>query len=140
MTEETEENEIFDGGEFVFTKRPDGTVVGGGYKIDSMFLNEDLPPMTTFNTDLKQEGGKVSTPFENLAVPAGLFFINSRVPKKYLNRENQEHYNYKSHEAVPDDIMDKLFSLVEVDKKRKRQTRKTHSKLKKTTNKTRRQK
>ena len=119
---------IFGGDEFVFTTKG-GEVVGGGYKINSFFLQGGESPMVTINTG-DQTGGKVSSPFENLAVPAGLFYVNMRVPKKYVDRDSEEHY--KPHETISDDMIDKLYSLVEVDKKRKRKTRKHHIKQDKT--------
>jgi hypothetical protein len=129
MADETNtDNELFGGDDFVFTTKG-GEFVGGGYKIKSFFLQEGSSPMVTIN-DGNQTGGKVSSPFENLAVPAGLFYVNMRVPKKYVDRDSEEHY--KSHETISDDIIDKLYSLVEVDKKRKRKTRKHHIKQTKT--------
>ena len=74
-------SDLFDGGDFVFTENSKGEVVGGGYKIQSFFLQGGISPMTTYN-ESPLLGGKVSAPFENLAVPAGLFYINMRVPKK----------------------------------------------------------
>ena len=124
---------IFDGDDFVFTTKG-GEFVGGGYKIKSFFLQGGESPMVTINTG-DQAGGKVSSPFENLAVPAGLFYVNMRVPKK--DTDKNEHY-YKQHEVLSDDMVDKLFGLVEADKKRKRKTRKHTNKLDK--NKTRRHK
>jgi hypothetical protein len=121
----SEEYDLFDGGEFVFTTNKEGEVVGGGYKIKSAFLQGGIAPMTTLNTS-EQNGGKVSSPFENLAVPAGLFYVNMRVPKKYIDKDSEEHY--KPHETISDDMIDKLYALVEVDKKRKRKTRKHHTK------------
>lgn len=132
-TLDNENIEIFDGGDFVFTERTtdDGKkeIMSGGYKIKSLFLQGGNPIITTINS-YKQNGGKVSSPFENLAVPAGLFYVNMRVPKKDFNRETQEHF--KPHETISDDLIDKLYSLVEVDKKRKRKTRKHHIKTNKT--------
>jgi len=125
--------EIFDGNDFVFTQKTgdDGKIeiIGGGYKIKSLFLQGGTSIMSTIN-NAQQNGGKVSSPFENLAVPAGLFYVNMRVPKKDLNRETQQHY--KPHETISDDMIDKLYSLVEVDKKRKRKTRKHDNKTNKT--------
>lgn len=135
MTEKIEDNELFEADDFVFTKDGEGNVVGGGYKIKSYFLQGGLSPMTTYNKN-DQEGGKVSSPFENLAVPAGLFYVSMRVPKKDIERGSE--HPYKSHQMVSDEMMDKLFELVEVDKKRKRKTRKHHIKQDKT--KTRRHK
>jgi hypothetical protein len=124
---EKETDSIFNGGEFVFTKKTDKygktEVVGGGYKINSIFLENDIPVLQTMNTDdNEQNGGKVSSPFENLAVPAGLFYINQRVPKRNIDKDDFD--LYKKHETLSDDMFDKLFGLVEADKKKQRKTRK----------------
>ena len=129
MIDNTNEETIFNGGDLVFTQNSDGTMIGGGYKITSSLLEGGMPAMLTVNTE-DQSGGKVSSPFENLAVPAGLFYVNMRVPKKYVEKDTEEHY--KPHETISDDMIDKLYSLVEVDKKRKRKTRKHHIKQNKT--------
>lgn len=116
-----EELQAFGDDEFVFTQDANKKIVGGGYKVNSLFLQGGLPPLTTFNTaDQNQDGGKVSSPFENLAVPAGLFYINQRVPK-YGDKED---HHYKKHETISDDMIDKLYSLVNADKKKQRKTRK----------------
>lgn len=119
------EYELFGGDDFVFTQDSNKNIVGGGYKVDSFFLQNQIPLMTTINgenlNDSEQTGGKhVSSPFENLAVPAGLFFINQRVQKPRVSIEE----GYKPHETASDDVMDKLFAMVEMDKKKKRKTRK----------------
>ena len=118
--------------EFVLTRTINGDgetqFVGGGYKVNSFFLQGGTPIMTTYNNSPSdQSGGKVSSPFENLAVPAGLFFINQRIPKNYLDEDitTDKKYNaYTKHETVSDDMIDKLFGLVDADKKRKRKTKK----------------
>jgi hypothetical protein len=111
-------NNIFNGGEFVLTQDSNGEFVGGGYKIISSFLQGGQPIMTTLN-DKEQDGGNVSSPFENLAVPAGLFYINTKISK---NENFNEHFNDRK--TAPDDMIDKLYALVEYDKKRKRKTKK----------------
>ena len=142
---DTYNDELFNGGDFVFNRMIDeetgeSTIVGGGYKINSFFLQSGLPAMTTLNspqqtdgkvtdgkvtdgkgTDGNITGGKVSSPFENLAVPAGLFYINQRVPKNDLYKPD---HHYKEHEMLSDDMIDKLFGLVEADNKKKRKSRK----------------
>lgn len=133
MTElETNNDPIFDKEDFVLIEKTNENgekqYVGGGYIVKSFFMEKQTPILTTFNTP-EQHGGKVSSPFENLAVPAGLFYINQRVPKNSTNN-NQEHY-YKKHEPISDDIMDKLFGLVEANKKQSRKTRKRISKTNK---------
>jgi len=123
---DTYTDELFNGGDFVFNRMIDeGTgesiIVGGGYKINSFFLQSGLPAMTTLNSQ-EQTGGKVSSPFENLAVPAGLFYINQRVPKNDLYKPD---HHYKEHEMLSDDMIDKLFGLVEADNKKNKKNRKT---------------
>ena len=126
------ENEtMFGGDDFVFTrnidpKTGDSIIIGGGYKVNSFFLKDGMPIITTFN-NLEQSGGsdKVSSFFENLAVPAGLFYINQQHPKDYVhNEKDKTKYNYNKHETISDDMIDKLFGLIEVNKKQQRKTRK----------------
>jgi hypothetical protein len=129
IIDNTENNmiEYFNGGDFVFTKSG-GEFVGGGYKINSIFLEDNIPIMTTYNKSV-QTGEKVSCQFENLAVPAGLFYINTKVPKRDIDISSDiSSDKYFNHKMAPDEMMDKLFSLIEFDKKRKRKTRKNNVK------------
>ena len=136
--QDNEHEEIFDNGDFVFVEKTkengEKEFIGGGYKINSFFMKEGISPITTYNTS-DQSGGKVSSPFENLAVPAGLFYVNMKIPKKDINGVSQ----YKEHDMLSDDIMDKLYSLVEVDKKKRRKTRKLVKPLSLNKTKTRKQ-
>jgi hypothetical protein len=123
-----------------FTEDGQTKFVGGGYTVNSFLLEKDISPMNTINgdlkqSDLKQNGGKMSSPFENLAVPAGLYFINQKLPKRMYN-ENDNNNLYKNHETISDDIMDKLFGLVNGDNKKRKATRKHN--VKTNTKKTRR--
>ena len=124
-TESTESTEsLFDGGEFVLMQNEGKEIVGGGYKINSFFLKEGKSPITTYNNP-NQDGDNVSCQFDNFAVPAGLFLL--RVPSSNKNIDMPEPY-YRPHEMASDDLMDKLFGLVEKNKKDKRKTRKHHIK------------
>jgi hypothetical protein len=112
-----------DNSEFVFTQTidEDGNkiIIGGGYKINSFFLKEDQPIMTTYNNPedtSDQHGGKrVSTSFENLAVPAGVFYIDQKIAKV----DNMKTNFNDNHNMLPEDIYDKLLALVQpIQKKR----------------------
>jgi hypothetical protein len=124
--EEDYSNDIFNKSEFVMMRSIDddgqSKFISGGYKVNSYFLENGIPPLTTMNNE-SQEGGKISSPFENLAVPAGLFYINQRVPKYEDDKKEKDHY-YQNHETISDDMIDKLFGLVESNKKQNRKTRK----------------
>jgi hypothetical protein len=127
-TEDTLNSSLFDGGEFVLMQNDDKEIVGGGYKINSFFLKEGKSPITTYNNP-NQNGDQVSCQFENFAVPAGLFLL--RVPNNNKYIETQQQY-YQPHEMASDDLIDKLFGLVETKKRDQRKTRKHNIKLHKT--------
>jgi hypothetical protein len=105
--------------DLIFYKEND-KIMSGGYSIDSFLLQQGKSPMQTLNNLTQIGGEKVSSPFENLAVPAGIFYINQKIPKSEYSQTNKG----INHLTLPDDIHDKLFALVEIDKKRKRQTKK----------------
>lgn len=101
-------------------------IMSGGYSVDSYLLKNGLSPMQTFSTlegDGNQDGGKKQGPrkpssiFENLAVPAGLFFSNQNT--------SQDNYGNKTkcmeHKMLPDNIFDEFMKMIEIDKHRKRQ-------------------
>jgi len=109
----------FTGEDLVFYKE-NNQIMSGGYSIDSILLKEGIAPMTTFNDSLS--GGrkeKVSNLFENLAVPAGLLYIQQK-PKF-----NEHNYDEScDHCVLSDDIHDKLFALIELHKPKKQKTKK----------------
>lgn len=111
--------------DLIFYKDGNGNIMSGGYSVESRMLEEGISPMRTLN--LEQTGGKdkkgtkVSNGFENLAVPAGLYYITQPQSKP----KNKEVHNYdKEHKPLSDDIFDKLYEMIEYDNKRKRKTRK----------------
>ena len=121
-------NNILNGADFVIIQNAGGEFISGGYKIMSSLLTGGQPVMTTLNggnqeqeQEQEQDGGKVSSPFENLAVPAGLFYINTRI-KKNNDINLDEHYNNRK--TAPDEMIDKLYALIQFDKKRKSKTKK----------------
>jgi len=111
---------ILKNNELIFYKNSAGGIMSGGYDVESHMLRGGIRPMQTFNS--MQQGGKetkVSSSFENIAVPAGLYYIAQP------NRKNKEQKNYeKEHEPLSDDIFDKLYQMIEYDDKKKRKTKK----------------
>jgi hypothetical protein len=105
--------------DLIFYKNADGNIMSGGYNVESHMLQNGISPMKTLN--LSQYGGKddkVSSSFENMAVPAGLYYITQP------NHKKKEQMNYKKeHVALSDDIFDKLYAMIEYDDKKKRKTR-----------------
>lgn len=108
--------------ELIFYKEND-QIKSGGYSIKSALLNSNMSPMMTMNSFSMGGGEKVSEPFENLAVPAGLFFINQKVPVT----KHTEHW--EDRKMIPDDLYDKLFDLIKFDKHGRKKEKKTRKQI-----------
>lgn len=120
----------FSGEDLIFYKEND-KIMSGGYLINSILLNQGLPAMTTLNQNYY--GGhleKVSSIFENLAVPAGLFYMNTKTEII----KNQPLDDEIEHVPLSDDLHDQLFALIEM-KPIKKNTRKKSILKQKTSNK-----
>ena len=107
--------------DFLFYKAGD-VIMSGGYSIDSLLLKEGISPMQTFNSlengNNQMGGNKASNIFENLAVPAGLLYINKKNIGSYSSLSD-----YKETKMLPDNIFDEFMNMIEIDK-RKKKTRK----------------
>jgi hypothetical protein len=87
--------------DFIFNVDKDGNIKSSGYLVNSFLLNSGLPVMMTLNNENQFGGRNISSSFENLAVPAGLFYIN--LPKKQFE---DIHY---THDPISDELYDKLL-------------------------------
>ena len=95
-------------------------IMSGGYSVDSFLLKQGLSPMQTFGSlEGSQLGGgkQVSSIFENLAVPAGLFFSNQKPTQDNYGNKTK----YMDHKMLPDNIFDEFIKMIEIDKHKKRQ-------------------
>ena len=123
--------------DLIFYKDGNGKIMSGGYSVESRMLQDGISPMRTLN--LEQLGGKdkkeskVSNGFENLAVPAGLYYITQ--PQSKTKYKEQNSYN-KEHTPLSDDIFDKLYEMIEYIEKKKRKTKKQNLNVDKNKNKT----
>ena len=114
--------------DLVFYKEGEN-VMSGGYKLNSIFLQNGVSPMQTNNINngkkrnkgLESEEEKnlsldkeVSSLFNDLVIPVGLFLNNSK-----LFPENKLPFReYEEHTMISDDIFDKLFKMVEYDSRK----------------------
>tara|TARA_B100000963_G_C22637723_1_gene678517 strand:- start:5872 stop:6273 length:402 start_codon:yes stop_codon:yes gene_type:complete len=105
-------------------------VMSGGYKIDNLFLQNNISPFKTDNSN-NQEGGNISSIFSNLAVPTGLLLLQQNTNKKTFSNM----YNKQNSEVIESSLYDKLLGIasgkkekkVKPEKKRKTRTKKTSS-------------
>ena len=83
----------------------DGKIMAGGYSVNSILLNDQQPALY----QQQQEGGKgtkkVSDRFKNLAVPAGLLYINDN------SSDNSQINNNESNAIINDALYEKLLHL-----------------------------
>ena len=113
--------------DLIFYKEGD-QIKSVGYSINSILLQNGMSPMKTFNTSKQIGGDNISSDFEELAVPSGLSYISQKKSSSELFSGGAlKHNPSDEREMLSDDIYDKLFGLVEYDKKQKRKTRKHRS-------------
>ena len=112
--------------EFVLNKNADGTYKGGGYDINSILLHEGISPIITYNdadnykmsSVNTQHGGGfanvnlVSKLFDNLAVPAGLLYLQQSV------KPTNKLLNLQTNNTIENTLYDKLVSLVHTSSKK----------------------
>jgi len=111
---------------FYQEQRGDNNIImSGGYSVDSFLLKQGLSPMQTFGAleggqsgGKQSDGNKPSSIFENLAVPAGLFYINQKPTQDAYSNSKQK---CMDHKMLPDNIFDEFIKMIEIDKHRKRQ-------------------
>lgn len=117
---------IFNNEDLIFSKNPDGEIMSSGYRVNSILLQKGIPIMKTMKK--LQQGGEeddagthenLFTDFDNYVIPAGITYITE---KKTSDLYGGGKYD-DQHIMLPDDIYDKLFHLIEYDKKQKRKTR-----------------
>jgi hypothetical protein len=88
----------------------DGKIMAGGYSVNSILLNGQRPAM------YQKEGGKsknekVSDRFKNLAVPAGLLYINESVSENTKINDAKINDAIINDAIINDDLYEKLLHL-----------------------------
>ena len=109
---------------FVFL-REGNKVMAGGYEIDNKIMRGGMPAIS----NIKKGGGSLDT----LAVPAGLFLLQQHAttgPSPFILTQEDA-------SVIPDNLYDKLLSLMTTGEKKKRLTRRSKSKGKRKTRKRR---
>ena len=108
--------------DFVYTRDEDGNVQSGGYKIESLLLEKGIP-IKPSSQQIKQKGGGVANILADLAVPAGLLYMQQNVTK---------HYDTKHYSTVPVDLYDKLLELSKPKKPKNKSLKRSYKAKNKT--------
>ena len=111
----------FESSDIVFNTNENGDVTAGGFSVNSCLLKSGLSPIATMNGS-SQKGGSVSGIFNNLAVPAGLLYMQQSLASSFPSDNGNE--------TVSDALYDKLFNLA-TDKPKIRKKKKSRRNLKK---------
>lgn len=116
---------VFGDDDFVMClDKESGKVLSSGYSIESKLLNDGniMAPIMNMNSDTDTNTftneDEFSTIYQNLAIPAGLSYIN--YPKRRGQdpdlAESSDRYTFK--ETLSDDVFDRLFELIQAPTKR----------------------
>mgnify|MGYP001379506069 CR=1 FL=1 len=91
--------------DFVIYKE-NGQIMSGGYKVDSILLNQDSAPILTEKKDNQHTGGNVSSSlFSDLAIPGGLLFSTN------TNKTTQ--YDVQHSELIEDGLFEKMLKMLD---------------------------
>ena len=111
MSSDDELSPIIDRNELVFYTDK-GNIQSGGYRIDNILMNNDIPAMKTTNGGNKNgKDDSVSSIFKDLAIPAGLLYLQQPDVKKYPQKNSGE-------EVVEDSLYNRLLKIVDEDAER----------------------
>jgi hypothetical protein len=128
----TSNNSIIDKNELVFYSEK-GNIQSGGYTINNILMNSNIPAISTNNKGSKSDLNSVGSIFKDLAIPAGLLVLQQPDRIKYPNASSNDN-------VVEDSLYNRLLKLASDDEtsktgkkkhKTKRQKMTRHRKTKK---------
>ena len=93
--------------DLIITKDSNNETICGGFKVNNILLNSNNPALITMNSS-KKPLNKVSSLFDDLAVPAGLLFINDKMTPRYSEKTDR---------IIDETLYDKLFNLARINSK-----------------------
>ena len=112
--------------DLIITKNSNNKTICGGFKVNNILLNSNNPALITMNSS-KKPLNKVSSLFDDLAVPAGLLFINDKMTPRYSEKTDR---------VIDETLYDKLFNLANINSKKQSKKRIKINPKKSTKNKT----
>jgi len=116
---------IFSSEDLAFYKDATGGMHAGGFKLNTIFNNDNMPMMSVPS---QIGGGKSGNNIldgltEGLAIPAGLFYLNTAPSQRKSSSENDE--------VAPNQLIDRLVGLMDpMNEKKTKMTRKKGQKQK----------
>ena len=117
---------IFSNDDLAFYKDNDGKMHAGGFKLNTIFNNNNMPMMSITNQmgGAKSKNNILDSLTDGLAVPAGLFYLNTTPKSQTISPTNNE--------VASNHLIDRLVDLMDpIDEKTHKMTRKKAQKLSK---------
>lgn len=111
--------------EFVINQNKNGEIIAGGYKVNTMLGGDNIMANLNTPSTQTQSGGAIATAMNNLAVPAGLFYLQQKlnnddvlgtVQKKTNSQSSKSNKKNKYNcddDVVSESLFDKLLAMVE---------------------------
>lgn len=129
----------------VYNKTDDGNIMVGGYTLNSilteyplMYSNAKVDVDTdTTKKQIVQQGGNFTSLFKDLAVPAGLLYLQQNF-KPSKDSATSQIKVYNEPEVISDSLYDSLLQLVSKNKQRKHNRKSRKERTNKRRNSTRR--
>jgi hypothetical protein len=129
------DTEIFNNNDLIMYKEGE-KIMSGGYAVNSILMNSGIAPLNSYHyggskslersIERSKEGNKEESKdvsfFDNLAVPVGIFYINSDYIKSDYEKPNTN--TYEQRYMLSDDIYDKLFELASFKQSKNTKNRK----------------
>ena len=114
----------FKDSEFVYTSGGNGEIKAGGYTVKSFLKDSELMKTIDNDNNNQQKGGSsLELALNNLAVPAGLFYLQQNLkansePIRVLNKKNKKtnkssKANYECENVISESLFDNLLAMVE---------------------------
>ena len=112
--------------DFIFYRDEENNICSGGYIINNVLKQLDMPIVYGNKNPLQSGGGSLSTMLNNLAVPAGLVLMQQHAANENLGVPSKK-------AIISEDLHSALLKLVKVSKsktKKKKQKRKNKTRKK----------
>ena len=148
------DSDLMSDNNFAFTQNSKGDIIAGGYKLQTEFAKGNSM-VSLSNGNNNQSGGSFTPVLKDLAVPAGLFYLQQNYNKiskpyesaKQINKNTKNTKKNKSSKTsyntdyvISENLFDKLLAMVEPQEKKnldiKTRKRKIHNSKKTRKNRT----
>jgi hypothetical protein len=109
--------------DLIFNSEPNKGIYSGGFSIKNYFLNNGISPITTLNQQGGSNNTNVADLFNNLVVPASLYYKGGSVAHNRKRSESNDDDDNET-DVVDDNLYNELLKMVssenKIEKKRSR--------------------